>query len=117
MLSWLFAPLYLTTPTTTSVSSTLCWWLDYLQLFHTPCHAAMLVSLLSAYIVLSYMEELFEGAITMPVWLMNLSIFHLYGNPVFLGVNWTNFLGMTGVAIVLLVMSLVQFRYADIGLG
>src|SRR5258707_802811 len=36
MLSWLFAPLYLTTPTTTSVSSTLCWWLDYLQLFHTP---------------------------------------------------------------------------------
>ncbi len=78
---------------------------------------AALVSLLSAYIVLSYMEELFEGAITMPVWLMNLSIFHLYGNPVFLGVNWTNFLGMTGVAIVLLVISLVQFRYADIELG
>ena len=76
-----------------------------------------LVSLLSAYIVLSYMEELFEGTITMPVWLMNLSIFHLYGNPVFLGVNWTNFLGMTGVAIVLLVISLVQFRYADIELG
>ena len=78
---------------------------------------AALVSLLSAYIVLSYMEELFEGAITMPVWLMNLSIFHLYGNPVFLGVNWTNFLGMTAVAIVLLVISLVQFRYADIELG
>ncbi len=78
---------------------------------------AALVSLLSAYIVLSYMEELFEGTIPMPVWLMNLSIFHLYGNPVFLGVNWTNFLGMTGVAIVLLVISLVQFRYADIELG
>ena len=78
---------------------------------------AALVSLLSAYIVLSFMEELFEGAITMPVWLMNLSIFHLYGNPVFLGVNWTNFLGMTGVALVLLVISLVQFRYADIELG
>ncbi len=76
-----------------------------------------LVSLLSAYIVLSYMEELFEGTITMPVWLMNLSIFHLYGNPVFLGVNWTNFLAMTGVALVLLVISLVQFRYADVELG
>jgi hypothetical protein len=48
---------------------------------------------------------------------MNLSIFHLYGNPVFLGVNWTNFLGMAGVAVVLLVMSLVQFRYANIELG
>jgi ABC-2 type transport system permease protein len=78
---------------------------------------AALVSLLCAYIVLSYIEELFEGTITMPAWLMDLSIFHAYGNPVFLGVNWTNFLGMTGVAVVLLVISLVQFRYADIELG
>ena len=78
---------------------------------------AALVSLLCAYIVLSYIEELFEGSITMPAWLMDLSIFHVYGNPVFLGVNWTNFLGMTGVAVVLLVMSLVQFRSADIALG
>ncbi len=78
---------------------------------------AALVSLLCAYIVLSYMQELLEGTITMPVWLMDLSIFHVYGNPVFLGVNWTNFLGMTGVAVVLLVMSLVQFRHADIKLG
>ena len=76
-----------------------------------------LVSLLCAYIVLSYMEELFEGGIPMPAWLMNLSIFHLYGNPVFLGVNWTNFLAMTGVAVVLLGISVVQFRYADIALG
>ena len=76
-----------------------------------------LVSLLSAYIVLSYIEELFEGAIPMPAWLMDLSIFHLYGNPVFLGVNWTNFLGMTVVALVLLLIGLIQFRYADIKLG
>jgi ABC-2 type transport system permease protein len=76
-----------------------------------------LVSLLCAYIVLSFMQELLEGTITMPVWLMDLSIFHVYGNPVFLGVNWTNFLGMTGVALVLLVISLVQFRYADIKQG
>jgi ABC-2 type transport system permease protein len=76
-----------------------------------------LVSVLSAYIALAYMEELFEGAITMPVWLMNLSMFHVYGNPVFLGVNWTNFLGMTGVALVLLLISLIQFRAADIKLG
>jgi ABC-2 type transport system permease protein len=76
-----------------------------------------LVSVLSLYIVVSYMEELFEGAIAMPVWLMNLSIFHLYGNPVFLGVNWTNFLGMTAVALVLLLIGLFQFRAADIKLG
>jgi ABC-2 type transport system permease protein len=79
-------------------------------------HAA-LVSVLSAYIVLSYMEELFEGSIPMPAWLMNLSIFHLYGNPVFIGVNWTNFLSMTGVALVLLLIGLIQFRAADVALG
>jgi hypothetical protein len=32
-------------------------------------------------------------------------------------VNWGNFLGMTCVAIVLLVISLIQFRYADVKLG
>ena len=42
---------------------------------------------------------------------------HLYGNPIFVGMDWGNFLGMTGVAIVLLVMSLVQFRYADVERG
>ena len=78
---------------------------------------APLVSLLSLYIVLSYMEELLEGTITMPVWLMDLSIFHLYGNPIFLGVNWTNFLVMTAVALVLLLIGLLQFRSADIQLG
>jgi ABC-2 type transport system permease protein len=76
-----------------------------------------LVGLLSAYIVVAFMEELFEGAITMPAWLMSLSIFHVYGNPVFLGVNWTNFLGMTIVGLVLLLIGLIQFRTADIKLG
>jgi hypothetical protein len=31
--------------------------------------------------------------------------------------NWSSFQGMTGVAIVLLVMSLIQFRYADVERG
>ena len=31
--------------------------------------------------------------------------------------NWGNFLGMTGVAVALLVISLVQFRYVDVELG
>jgi hypothetical protein len=33
------------------------------------------------------------------------------------GMNWGAFLGMTGVAIVLLVIGLVQFRYADVERG
>ncbi len=63
------------------------------------------------------MEENLEGNIQFPSWLLSLSIFHLYGNPIFLGMDWGNFLGMTGVAIVLLVIGIVQFRSADIELG
>ncbi len=76
-----------------------------------------LLGILTAYLVLAFLEETLEGAIQMPSWVMSLSIFHLYGNPVFQGMNWTNFLGMTGAAIALLIISLVQFRYVDVELG
>jgi len=78
---------------------------------------AAVLGFLSAYLALSFMQELLEGMIPMPSWVMSLSIFHLYGNPIFLGVNWNNFLAMTAVAIVLLLISLLQFRSADIELG
>jgi ABC-2 type transport system permease protein len=74
------------------------------------------LGIVTAYLVLSYLQESLEGNIQFPNWFMSLSIFHLYGNPIFQGMNWTNFLGMTGVGIALLVIGLVQFRYADIEL-
>ncbi len=79
-------------------------------------HAAVL-GLLTAYLVLAFLEESIEGAVQIPTWVMSLSIFHLYGNPIFLGMNWNNFLGMIGVAIVLLLIGLFQFRSVDIGKG
>ena len=75
------------------------------------------LGIVTAYLVLSYLQELLEGNIQFPGWLMSLSIFHLYGNPIFLGMNWTNFLGMAGVGIALLVIGLVQFRFVDIEVG
>jgi len=75
------------------------------------------LGIVTAYLVLSYLQESLEGNIQFPGWLMSLSIFHLYGNPIFLGMNWTNFLGMIGVAIALLIIGLVQFRYVDVEVG
>ncbi len=75
------------------------------------------LGIVTAYLVLSYLEESLEGNIQFPGWFMSLSIFHLYGNPIFFGMNWTNFLGMTAVAVVLLVIGLAQFRNANIGNG
>jgi ABC-2 type transport system permease protein len=75
------------------------------------------LGIVTAYLVLSYLQESLEGNIQFPGWIMSLSVFHLYGNPAFLGMNWTNFLGMTAVAIVLLIIGLVQFRYVDVEVG
>jgi ABC-2 type transport system permease protein len=75
------------------------------------------LGLVTAYLALSYLEETLEGLVPIPSWIGQISIFHLYGNPIFGVMDWGHVLGMTGVAIVLLVIGLVQFRYADIQLG
>jgi len=71
----------------------------------------------TAYLALSYLEETLEGLVSIPSWIGQVSIFHLYGNPIFGVMDWSHVLGMTGVGIALLLISLVQFRYADIQLG
>ena len=76
-----------------------------------------MLGIVTAYLVLSYVQESLEGNITFPDWVMSLSVFHLYGNPAFTGMNWTNFLGMTCVGIALLVIGLVQFRTVDVEVG
>lgn len=75
------------------------------------------LGLVAAYLILSYLEETLEGLVPIPSWIGQISIFHLYGNPIFGVMDWSHVLGMTGVGIVLLVIGLVQFRYADVQLG
>jgi len=79
-------------------------------------HAAVL-GIVTAYLTLSFLEETLEGLVSIPSWVGKISIFHLYGNPTFQGMNWGNFLGMTGVAIVLVLIGLVQFRSVDVERG
>jgi ABC-2 type transport system permease protein len=78
---------------------------------------SVVLGIVTAYLVLSFVQESLEGNITFPNWLMSLSVFHLYGNPAFTGMDWTSFLGMTGVGIALLLISLVQFSTVDIEVG
>ena len=74
------------------------------------------MGIVTGYLVLSFLEESLEGNFTIPSWVLSLSIFHLYGNPIFLGMNWGNFWGMLAIALVLLVVGVIQFRTVDIGL-
>ncbi len=75
------------------------------------------LGIVTAYLALSYLEETLEGLVPIPSWIGQISIFHLYGNPIFGVLDWGHVLGMTGVGIVLLVIGLVQFRYVDVQLG
>jgi ABC-2 type transport system permease protein len=75
------------------------------------------LGIVTAYIVLAFLAEFLKELLNLPDWLLSLSIFHQYGNPMTGGMNWGAFLGMTGVAIVLLVIGLVQFRRLDVERG
>jgi ABC-2 type transport system permease protein len=78
---------------------------------------APLLVITTIYLVLAFLEEAIEGMFQIPTWVMSLSIFHLYGNPVFLGMNWSNFFGMLAVALALIAIGLIQFCTGDIMLG
>jgi ABC-2 type transport system permease protein len=75
------------------------------------------LGILAAYITLAFLTEFLNALLQLPNWLLSLSIFHQYGSPMTTGMNWGSFIGMTVVAIVLLVLGLVQFGYADIERG
>jgi ABC-2 type transport system permease protein len=75
------------------------------------------LGIVTAYIALAFLAEFLKALLNLPDWVLSLSIFHQYGSPVTDGMNWGAFLGMTGVALVLLLIGLVQFRYVDVERG
>lgn len=79
-------------------------------------HGAV-IGLLAGYIALAFMADLLRGLFNLPDWLLKLSIFHLYGTPAISGMDWGAFLGMLGVAILLLLLGILQFRSGDIERG
>jgi ABC-2 type transport system permease protein len=75
------------------------------------------LGILTAYIVLAFLATFLQDLLNLPNWVVSLSVFHLYGNPITTGMDWGASLGMSAVALVLLVTGLLQFRTADIERG
>jgi putative exporter of polyketide antibiotics len=46
------------------------------------------VAILSGLVVVSYLAELLHEALKLPGWLLDLSIFHQYGQPIVNNLNW-----------------------------
>ncbi|MGH2509464.1 MAG: hypothetical protein ACRDHZ_18965, partial [Ktedonobacteraceae bacterium] len=77
----------------------------------------LVMGILTLYITLAFVAEFLQALFKFPDWVMALSIFHQYGNPIMNGMDWPSFLGMMGVALALLIIGLVQFRTSDIERG
>lgn len=77
----------------------------------------VVLGIVSLYIALAFLTDFLKALLNLPNWVLSLSIFHLYGSPASAGMDWGAFLVMTGVALVLLLIGLVQFRYVDIERG
>jgi polyether ionophore transport system permease protein len=75
------------------------------------------LGIVTAYIALAFLAEFLKSVLNLPDWVLSLSLFHQYGSPMTDGMNWGAFLGMTGVALVLLLIGLIQFRNVDVERG
>ncbi len=63
---------------------------------------------------LSFVAELLRSILNLPDWVMNLSIFHVYGAPMTSGVNWTGTLILLALTVVLLAFATYRFTREDL---
>ena len=77
----------------------------------------VILSVVSAFIVVSYVIDLLGAALSLPEWVKSLSIFHVYGTPFLSGWQAGPFFGMIAVALVLLVLGFAQFSRVDVERG
>ena len=77
----------------------------------------VILSVVSAFIVVSYVIDLLGAALNLPEWVKSLSIFHVYGTPFLSGWQAGPFFGMIAVALALLVLGFAQFSRVDVERG
>ncbi len=76
-----------------------------------------ILGIATVFIALSFFIEWLRSLLNLPDWVVSLSMFHQYGNPITDGFKWQPFFGMLGVALALLVIGLVQFTRGDVARG
>ena len=63
---------------------------------------------------LSFLAELLNDLLKLPTWTLNLSIFHVYGQPITDGINWTGTIVLLVIAAALLAIGVVRFAREDV---
>jgi ABC-2 type transport system permease protein len=72
------------------------------------------VAITSILIAFSYFAELLNPFLKLPGWLLSLSIFHQYGNPLMDGPRWESWLLLAGIALVFLGLASLRFSRKDV---
>lgn len=75
------------------------------------------LSVMTLFVVVSFVTDLLREVLNLPEWVLNLSIFHQYGTPVMNGLNWGGFTGMLLIALALLLIGVWQFSARDVDRG
>jgi ABC-2 type transport system permease protein len=66
---------------------------------------------------ISFVSSLLYTALNLPTWVADLSMFHQYGSPITDGPRWGASLALTGLAGLMLALSVIGFRRADVQRG
>jgi ABC-2 type transport system permease protein len=77
----------------------------------------VILSIVSVFIMASYVIDLLGAALSLPEWVRSLSMFHVYGTPMLGGWQAGPFFGMLAVALALFALGLAQFSRADVERG
>ena len=76
--------------------------------------SGVILGVVGGLVSLSFVVELLRSLLNLPVWTLNLSIFHVYGQPISDGINWAGTLVMLGLAVVLLAVGTLRFVREDL---
>jgi ABC-2 type transport system permease protein len=77
----------------------------------------VVIGIMVAFLAISYLADLLQAFLQLPSWVLNLSMYQQYGAPLLNGLNWGAFVGMLGVALVLLGLGIWQFSARDVEVG
>ncbi len=78
--------------------------------------ARLLVGVLTLLFVGSFFINLLGSALKLPDWVLQLSVFQQYGNPLIDGLHWANMLALLAIAAAALFIAMWRFARKDVGM-
>lgn len=77
----------------------------------------VIMGAMAAFLAISYLMDLLKTLLSLPAWVVNLSMFRQYGTPILNGLNWNAFLTMVLIAAVVLALGIWRFSSRDVERG